>query len=60
MATTDPSRIFASGDATRSYVTTHTQTVSDSHVPFDADDDVTVTVDGERPDVTEADEGADG
>jgi RNase P/RNase MRP subunit p29 len=59
MATTHPSRIFASGDATTLYVTIPAQIVSDSQFPFDADDGVTVAIDGERLVVTEASEEAD-
>lgn len=56
MTSTKPSRIFASGDATTLYVTIPAGIVSDSQFPFDADDDVRVTIDGDRLVVT-AEEG---
>jgi hypothetical protein len=59
MVTTHPSRIFASGDATTLYVTIPAQIVADSQFPFETDDDVSVTVDGDRLVVTDAADGAD-
>lgn len=48
MATTHPSRIFRSGDATTLYITVPAEVVSDSQFPFDIDENVTVTIDGNR------------
>lgn len=48
MVTTKPSRIFASGNATTLYVTIPSQIVSDSQFPFEADDEVTITIDGDQ------------
>lgn len=48
MVTTHSSRIFRSGDATTLYVTIPAELVSDSQFPFDVDDRVTVTIDGDR------------
>lgn len=59
MATTYPSRIFPSGDATTLYVTIPAADLSASQFPFDADDDVTITIDGDRLIMTEANEGGD-
>lgn len=60
MVTTQSSRIFRSGDATTLYVTVPAEVVSDSQFPFDRDDPVTVTVDGDRLVVTHDAEEADG
>jgi antitoxin component of MazEF toxin-antitoxin module len=48
MVDTHSSRIFRSGDATTLYVTIPAGVVSDSQFPFDADQEVTVTIDGEQ------------
>lgn len=48
MADTHSSRIFRSGDATTLYVTIPAEVVSDSQFPFDADQAVTVTIDGDE------------
>ena len=48
MVDTHPSRIFASGDATTLYVTIPAQVVADSQFPFEPDDDVSVSIDGNR------------
>jgi antitoxin component of MazEF toxin-antitoxin module len=48
MVTTQHSRIFASGHATTLYVTIPSQIVNDSQFPFEADDEVTITIDGDR------------
>lgn len=53
MVDTHPSRIFASGDATTLYVTIPAQVVADSQFPFEPDDDVSVTIEGNRLIVTE-------
>lgn len=52
MAATHPSRIFANGTATTLYVTIPAEVVSDSQFPFDVDDDVIITIDGNRLVVT--------
>lgn len=52
MATSKTSRIFASGDATTLYLTIPAQVVSDSQFPFEADEGVRVTIDGDRLIVT--------
>lgn len=52
MATSKPSRIFKSGDATTLYLTIPAQIVSDSQFPFESDDRVSVTIDGDRLVVT--------
>lgn len=59
MATSHDSRIFDSGTATTLYVTIPAQIVSDSQFPFENDDAVTVTVDGDRLVVTAATEDSD-
>jgi hypothetical protein len=56
MATTHPSRIFASGTASTLYVTIPAQIVTDSQFPFEADDDVVVTLDDDRLIVAPAEE----
>jgi hypothetical protein len=48
MTTTHPSRLFASGTANTLYATIPAQLVTDSQFPFDADDLVTITIDGDR------------
>jgi hypothetical protein len=48
MATSRPSRIFPSGDATTLYVTIPAQVVVDSQFPFDTDDAVIVIIDGSQ------------
>jgi virulence-associated protein VagC len=48
MTTSHPSRLFASGTANTLYATIPAQLVTDSQFPFDADDLVTVTIDGDR------------
>lgn len=48
MTTTQDSRIFASGPATTLYVTIPARLASDSQFPFEVDDDVTITIDGEK------------
>jgi len=58
MTTTHPSRIFASGDATTLYVTIPAQVVSDSQFPFEADHDVTVTINGGRLVITHREDGS--
>lgn len=52
MVDTHPSRIFASGDATTLYVTIPAQVVADSQFAFEPDDDVSVSIDGDRLIVT--------
>lgn len=47
MTTTHPSRLFTSGDATTLYATIPAALVADSQFPFDADDPVTVSIDGD-------------
>jgi hypothetical protein len=48
MTTTHPSRIFDSGSANTLYVTIPAAIVSDSSFPFEADQPVTVTIEGDR------------
>lgn len=48
MTTSKPSRIFDSGPAKTLYLTIPAQVVSDSQFPFEADDHVRVTIDGDR------------
>lgn len=48
MATTHPTRIFASGNANTLFLTIPARVVTDSQFPFDADDEVTVAIDGDR------------
>jgi len=52
MPTTYPSRIFQNGAANTLYLTLPATIVGDSQFPFDADADVTVTIDGDRLIVT--------
>jgi len=59
MATSHPSRIFNSGDASTLYVTIPAQVVSDSQFPFDNDDAVTVTIDDGQLMITPNTEGID-
>lgn len=54
MTTAHSSRIFASGDATTLYVTIPAGVVTDSQFPFEADDEVTVSIEGDRIVVTAA------
>lgn len=56
MATSKSSRIFDSGHANTLYLTIPAQVVSDSQFPFDADDDVRVTIDGDHLIVTPEEE----
>ena len=56
MVDTRQSRIFTSGNATTLYVTVPADVVSDSQFPFDADDDVVVTIDDDRLLVTPAED----
>lgn len=60
MAASHDSRIFNSGDATTLYVTIPARVVADSKFPFEADDTVTVTIDGDQliisPKATESEE----
>ena len=53
MPTTHPSRIFRNGAANTLYLTLPATIVGDSQFPFDADADVTVTIDDGRLIVTE-------
>jgi hypothetical protein len=57
MVDTRQSRIFTSGDATTLYVTIPAEVVSDSQFPFDADDDVVVTIEDDGLVVTSPEEG---
>lgn len=59
MVTTHSSRIFQSGDATTLYVTIPAELVSDSQFPFDVDDRVTVTIDGDLLVITDNAEATD-
>lgn len=56
MATTKPSRIFDSGNAKTLYLTIPAEVVSDSQFPFDVDDEVRVTIDGDQLIVTPEEE----
>jgi hypothetical protein len=58
MVDTHPSRIFRSGDATTLFVTVPAEVVSDSQFPFNADDDVVVTIDDDRLVVTSTEDGS--
>jgi len=59
MATTHPSRVFASGSATTLYVTIPAAIVADSQFPFVVDDDITVTIEGDKLIVTKPPTGTD-
>lgn len=48
MTTSHSSRLFASGTANTLYATIPAEIVTDSQFPFEADDAVTVTIDGDR------------
>lgn len=59
MVDTHPRRIFRSGDATTLYVASPAEAASDSQFPFEADDEITVTIEWNRLVVTENTEGTD-
>lgn len=48
MTTLHPSRLFASGNANTLYATIPAQLVTDSQFPFDADDPITISIDGDH------------
>lgn len=48
MTTSHSSRLFASGTASTLYATIPAEIVTDSQFPFEADDAITVTIDGDR------------
>jgi hypothetical protein len=52
MPTTHPSRLFASGDASTLYATIPAALVTDSQFPFDVDQPVTVSIDGDSLTIT--------
>lgn len=52
MPTTHPSRLFESGDATTLYATIPAALVADSQFPFDVDQPVTVSIDGDSLTIT--------
>lgn len=59
MVATHPSRIFASGSASTLYITIPSGVVTDSRFPFEADDEVKVTIEDDRLIVTRATDGTD-
>lgn len=48
MTTSHPSRLFTSGNANTLSATIPAQIVTDSQFPFEADDAITVTIDGDH------------
>lgn len=59
MADTHSSRIFRSGNATTLYVTIPAEVVSDSQLPLDAAQEVTVTIDEDQLTVSKSNEETD-
>ena len=60
MTTSHLSRLFASGHANTLYATIPAQVVTDSQFPFEVDDNITVTIEGDRLIITAAVDTEDG
>lgn len=58
MVTSQESRIFDSGDATTLYATIPARVVADSQFPFEADDEIRVTISDGRLVITSTEDGS--